>query len=106
MNLLQEQGDIDVATRDGFKALLVGDREKKNFSKIAMSLAADGDDDAMITLSESIAKLIKANKPVKTGESTPAQNILMSRHVPDDTGGTLKPKNGWVNFYGVQADAK
>ena len=77
-------GVLDVATCDGIKKLILGEKKAeggRKFSAIALSLG-DGDE-AIIGFAEALAALLSANKPIKTGETTKAQELKLAREVPD-----------------------
>ena len=93
------------------KQLIVGEKKTDGrvHSKLCLSMAAD-DAEEVLTLTESLLKIIRENKPVAVGEGTPGQAPqLLSRVEPDGPAAaptkTKTPRNAWVDVYGPKAGA-
>ena len=85
---LKASGVLDVATCEGLKKLVLGEKKAeggRNFSSITLSLGEE-DGEAIINFTEKLAAILSANKPVKTGETTPGQELKLAREVPDGDG--------------------
>jgi len=84
LDALKASGVLDVATCDGLKRLILGEKKPeggRNFSAIALSLGDESE--AIIGFAEKLAAILSGNKPIKTGEQTPGQVLKLSRDVPD-----------------------
>lgn len=75
-----ERNLVDVQTRDGFKSLLIGVRNGKDFAPSPLMLSMGDEPDASIDLSEKVIKLLENNKPVATGAKLLS---TQPRFVPD-----------------------
>lgn len=100
-------GKLTPVACDSLKAMLIGTKQgdKREFSPLALSLTATNDE-GVIDLAEKLVKIIAENKPVASGEHTPAQKILMSRETPDLTLGDDKQPTRKSGLTGKEVDCK
>lgn len=82
LDALATDGVADVATVEGLKKLAIGTKDdsgKRTFSKVALLLSTQ-DDEAVVNVCETLAKLLRSNKPVATGAKLLS---TQPRFVPD-----------------------